>query len=125
MLETIDNWINTAGGWLDIIPIEAWAVVGGLFIGFAITQWIKRNFPIKALLPNLSAVKHKFAIRLLALVCTALPTFFIWPSDGAQADNRYWAAIAVGFGAPIFYKVFSFFLYKKWPDLKGRMSGTS
>jgi len=123
-METLDGWIQAAVRWFEIIPAEAWAVIGGLFIGFAITQWVKRNFPMKSLFPSLAEVSQKRAIRLLALVCTALPTYFIWP-DGGPADNPLWAALAVGFGAPIFYKLISFFLYKKWPTLRERFSGTT
>ncbi len=124
MQQTIDGWINSAVAWYALIPAEAWAIVVGLFIGLAVTQWVKRNFPIKAFFPGLSHIKQKLYIRLLSLVCTAVPTYFIWPKNG-EADNPVWAAIAVGFGAPIIYKVVSFFLYKKWPDLKVRFTGTT
>lgn len=124
MIETISEWLAAILSWMEIIPAEGWAVMVGLFIGFAITQWIKRNFPIKAMFPKLTEAGQKRSIRLLALVTTAIPTFFIWPSNG-EADNALWAAIAVGFGAPIFYKVISFVVYKKWPDLRAKFSGTA
>lgn len=123
-MDTIDGWITSVVRWFDIVPVELWAICGGLFIGFAVTQWVKRNFPIGVLFPSLTEVKQKMAIRILALFTTAIPTYFIWPNDG-PADNPLWAAIAVGFGAPIIYKVISFMLYKKWPTLKERFTGTT
>jgi len=120
MLETIDQWIKAIAGWLDIIPVQGWAILAGIFIGSMVTQWVKRNFPIKVLFPKCSVVWQKFSIRLLALVCSFAPTYFIWPDD----KFRVWAAIAVGFGTPTVYRAFSFFLYRRWPDLRDRLSGT-
>ena len=123
-MNTIDSWITTIVGWFEIIPVQMWAVGGGLFIGFAVTQWVKRSFPIGVLFPSLTEVKQKMVIRVFALLCTALPTYFIWPDNG-EAGNALWAAIAVGFGSPIIYKVISFMIYKKWPDLRERFTGTT
>ena len=119
MLETIDQWITTALGWYESVPIEAWAIVAGLLIGGAVTQWIKLNFPLKILFPKLSAPKQRLSIRTIALFAGGLPTFFIWPDS-----NAIWAALAVGFGTPSFYKLVSFFVYKKFPALKDRFKGT-
>jgi len=121
-MDTIDGWITSIVRWFEIIPVQVWAVMGGLFIGFAITQWIKRNFTIGVMFPSLTEVKQKLAIRLLALSTTAIPTYFIWPDNG-ETVNALWAAIAVGFGSPIIYKVISFMVYKKWPALQERFTG--
>ncbi len=120
MLETLDLWLNKAIEWYEAIPIQGWAIIAGLLIGGVVTQWVKRNFPLKVMFPNLTEAKQKLSIRTLALFASALPTFFIWPDDG----YAIWAAIAVGFGTPTFYKVSSFFVYKKFPDLKDRFTGT-
>lgn len=121
MLETVNNWVVTVVGWFAIIPIQAWAIFAGLFIGMAVTQWIKRNFPIKVLFPSLAKAYQVFIIRFTGLVFSFLPTYFIWPDDGI----RLWAAIATGFGAPMVYRMLSFFVYKKWPGLEARLSGTT
>jgi hypothetical protein len=121
MLETVDQWVTTIVGWFDIIPIQAWAILAGLFIGMVVTQWIKRNFPVKALFPSLTHEQQVLCIRVLGLVFSFLPTYFIWPDDSI----RLWAAIGTGFGAPVVYRLLSFFAYKRWPDLEQRLSGTS
>lgn len=122
MLETVDQYLQTILGWFNIIPIEMWAVMAGLFIGGVVTQWVKRNFPMKILFPSLSKAKQVMCIRVLALLASFLPTYFIWPSNGGL---RLWAAIAVGFGSPMVYRIATFFAYKKWPDLEARLSGTN
>lgn len=120
MLETIDSWVVAIVGWFEIIPVQGWAILAGLFIGAMVTQWIKRNVPIKILFPKMSIQVARLCIRSLALVASFTPTYFIWPAD----QYRFWAALAVGFGTPFVYRVCTFFCYKKWPTLEARFSGT-
>ena len=119
MLETIDQWITAIASWMAIIPVQGWAILAGLFIGSVSTQWLKRTFPVGILFPNLKEVHQKMYIRISALLFSFLPTYYIWPDD----RYRLWAAIAIGFGTPTVYRVGSFFVYKKWPDLRTRFSG--
>lgn len=118
-METLDNWITTAISWIDTIPVTGWAIIAGLLIGSMSTQWLKRTFPLAILAPNMSLAKRKMSLRILALVFSFCPTYFIWPDN-----NAIWAALAVGFSTPAVYKMVLFVVYKKWPDLRTRLTGT-
>lgn len=120
MRESINEWLTAILGWVEVIPVEGWAVLLGMFIGSMFTQWVKRNFPIAILFPKTNPAFHRLAIRLLALVASFAPTYAIWPDN----QYRFWAALAVGFGTPFVYRVLTFFAYKKWPQLESRFSGT-
>ncbi len=119
MQETLGSWIDLILGWMDAIPIEGWAIIAGVFTGMVVTQWIKRTFPIHIIFPLMAPAIQKMYIRIASLVFAFLPTYFIWPGE-----NAVWAGIAVGFGTPTIYRVGSFFVYKKWPELRERFSGT-
>ena len=120
MADSINQWIETILNWLEVIPIQGWAILAGIFIGSVATQWIKRTFPVGILFPNLNPGIRVMVIRISAFILSFLPTYYIWPED----NIRLWAALAVGFGTPTVYRVGSFFAYKKWPDLEARFSGT-
>ncbi len=120
MVDTINEWIVAIVRWMEIIPIQGWAVLVGVFIGGMFTQWLKRTFPLKVLFPLLPPAICKMWIRLSALIFAALPTYFIWPDD-----NAIWAAMAVGFATPTIYRLGSVLVYNKWPHLRERFSGTS
>lgn len=117
-METLNSWITNVVGWIDMIPITGWAMIAGLVIGSFSTQWIKRTFPIAILMPTMALATQKMIIRITAFIFSFCPTFFIWPDK-----NAVWAALAVGFCTPTVYKITSFCVYKKWPDLRARLSG--
>jgi len=120
MIETITAWFNAALAWAEKMPPEGWAILMGLLIGGAATQWLKRTFPVQVFFPGKSSKFYSTIIRLVAFVCAFIPTYALMP------DNEYeiHVAFAVGFACPSFYKGLSFFLYKKWPAMEKRISGT-
>ncbi len=119
MTEAIGNWITAILTWMEVIPIEGWAILAGIFIGTVATQWLKRTFPLNVLFPK--APKHVLVlgIRITAFLFSFLPTFFIWPGQHA-----IWAALAVGFASPSIYRIGSYLVYQRWPHLAARFSGT-
>lgn len=117
MIETIGQWVDAILQWIYMVPREVWAVFIGLTVGGAGTQWLKRTFPATVLFQSKEmAVMY---LRIIAFVLSFLPTYFVW--DGKHA---VWVAAAVGFTTPALYKASTFFLYKKFPELKERLSGT-
>jgi len=120
-MEMINNWIVAVLGWFALIPQQGWAILLGLGLSGAITQWIKRTFPLNLIFPGKKEVVYKSAIRVFSLVLGFVPTYFLWPDD----VYKFWAALAVGFGTPTFYKVLTFFIYRKWPQLKLKLSGVN
>jgi hypothetical protein len=120
MIDTISTWIAAVVEWMDAIPITVWALIVGLVIGGAATQWVKMTFPVGILFPKMPPAMQIMYIRLIAFVLSFVPTFFIWPGE-----NAVWAATAVGFSSPTIYKILSVFIFKRWPELGERLSGTS
>ena len=121
MIDTINTWFEAILGWFAAVPQPAWAVLVGLFIGGALTQWLKRTFPLSILLPNSSKGFRISVIRVLAFVLAVVPAYILWPADDIY---RVWAALAVGVSAPSTYKLVTFLVYKKWPQLEKVWSGT-
>lgn len=120
MIETIGKWLSAIMEWASIIPQQGWAILIGIILGGAITQWLKRTFPVGVLFPHLQKEKHVVIIRTIALLCAAVPTYIIWPDD----QYEIWAALVIGFATPSIYRALTFFVYKKWPELEVRWSGT-
>lgn len=118
-METINNMIASVVAWTDAIPIQGWAIIAGILIGSMSTQWIKRTFPLAILAPKMSAAKQKMHIRMIAFVFSFGPTYFLWPDK-----NAIFAALAVGFSTPTVYKIITVLVYKKWPSLRARLSGS-
>lgn len=119
MIDSIQAWLDAVLRWTAAIPETGWAVLAGLFIGGMLTQWIKRSVPVGELLPGLSKGMQVFYVRILALVFSFLPTFFLWPDE-----NAVWVALAVGVTTPTVYRVCTLALYRRWPHLERTMSGT-
>lgn len=120
MTETITRWLENILAWAAIIPQEGWAIIIGVILGSAATQWLKRTFPASMLFPTMSKQFHVMWIRVSALFFASVPTYIIWP------DNLYefWAAAVVGFVTPAIYRLCTFMVYKRWPELEDRWSGT-
>lgn len=91
MIETIKQ------GWEFIVnlPAPVWAVVAGLLISWFGTQAVKFQLSDK-----MDDLKHRRAVRGVAMGLGFLPTFLLWPThDGPAA---VWALLT-GLGAPIGY----------------------
>ncbi len=121
MIETITNWLNAVFGWAASIPQPGWAILLGFLFGVFLTQWIKKTFPIETLFPGKSKTVYVTIIRIYALLAAMVPTYLLWPVEDIY---RPYAALAVGVMTPIVYKTGTHFIYKKWPDLEDRWSGT-
>lgn len=121
MTEAIGKWIASILEWAQALPPQAWAILLGILFGGVVTQWLKRTFPLAILFPKLQKHWQVMWIRSFALVCSFIPAYIIWPDD----QYELWAALAIGFSTPSIYRIGSYFVYRKWPDLEARWSGTS
>lgn len=121
MTEAIGNWISSILEWAQALPPQAWAILLGILFGGVVTQWLKRTFPPAIMFPNLDKHSQVAGIRITAFVCSFVPAYIIWPDDVYEL----WAPLAIGFSTPSIYRIASYFVYKKWPDLEARWSGTS
>lgn len=120
MIESIGQWIVAIMAWAQQIPDQGWALILGVLFGGVVTQWLKRTIPVKVLFPNWEDHWHVVFLRVTALVSGAVPAYIIWPDDKWEI----WAALAIGFTTPTLYRIGTFFVYKKWPGLEARWSGT-
>jgi len=120
MIEAIGQWLSSILEWAAAIPQQGWAILFGILFGGVITQWIKRTLPIVYMFPSWSKTRQVAVIRTAAFFFSAVPTYIIWPDDMYEL----WAACAVGFTTPTLYRMGSFFLWRKWPELEKRWSGT-
>ncbi len=118
-METINGWFLGILNWIALMPQQGWAVLLGLGLSGGITQWMKRTFPLHLIFPGQTELVYKSSIRCASLILGFIPTYFVWPDD----VFRFWAALAVGFGTPTFYKMLTFFMYRKWPQLEQKLSG--
>lgn len=131
MIDTITQWINALVLWLDTIPPGVLAILTGIVIGGLSTQWLKRTFPPTVLL-GLDEGTAVMVLRILAFVFSAVPTYYMWPTAPPasvigpdHSDKAIWAALFVGFATPTIYKIATFLLYKRFPKLEERLSGTT
>ena len=120
MTQVIGEWLAAILAWAAAIPVQGWAILLGLLGGGVVTQWLKRTVPMSVLFPSWPKQAHVALLRVSALVFAFIPTYMLWPADQYQV----WAALAVGFTTPTVYRVISFFVYKRWPQMEARWSGT-
>lgn len=120
-METITKWINSLVMWLDTLPPGVLAILAGLVIGGLSTQWLKRTFPFTVIF-GIRPQTAVMMIRIVGFAFSALPTYFLW--DGPPV-GRLWASVFVGFATPTVYKVATFFIYRAYPKLEQRLSGTT
>jgi len=120
MIDTITAWFNAVMEWVGALPVQGWAILIGILLGGAVTQWLKRTIPIAILWPSLTKPMQVMVLRCIALVCAFIPTYILWPDD----QYEVWAAVSVGFATPVIYRVATVFLYKRFPLLKAKLSGT-
>jgi hypothetical protein len=120
MIESIGQWIVAVIGWAQQIPDQGWAILLGILFGGIVTQWLKRTLPVKVMFPNWPEHWYVMSLRIVALVAAFIPAYIIWPDD----QYEIWAALAIGFATPSIYRILTFFVYKKWPGLEARWSGT-
>lgn len=125
MIDYISNLLSTVVLWAETTPPWAVAMLSGVLIGSLSTQWIKRTFPVTVVL-NCSAETAVIILRSMAFLFSALPTYFLWPESSASffRGGAFWAALFIGFATPTLYKLFTFFLYRRFPQLEERLSGT-
>ena len=91
---------------------EALAVLLGLLVAIAGTQYVKR---LKWTTSN------RWWIRAIALPLGFFTTFFMWPVHQFNA-TRFFVALAVGVSAPMIYQGVTLALYWKWPQLEKHLS---
>lgn len=120
MIETIGNWFTALMEWASAMPPQGWAVLLGILLGGAVTQWVKRTFPLSVMFPGLAKQWQVSIIRILAFCSGFIATYILWPDD----EYELWASLIVGFATPTVYRVLSYFIFKKWPGMEDRWSGT-
>ena len=107
MFETILNAFDTL-----MAHREALAVLLGLLVAIAGTQYLKR---LKCTPSN------RWWVRAMALPLGFATTYFTWPIHELNA-LRFFTALAVGLMAPLVYQGVTLALYWKWPQLEKHLS---
>lgn len=95
----------------------ALAVLIGLAVSLAGTQWLKFVFLRVARLPNPTVL----GIRAMALPLGAAATFVVLPHE-MEWIVRAMIGLMVGLVAPYVYRLITAVLYRLWPDLEQRLS---
>lgn len=113
------DWIDHALRMIDAElgqPTAVRALLAGFVVSWGLTQLLKY-------LPHLRAysdVQFRWAVRTLAFMLGALPTFLLWPG------NELWAgaimAVLVGILAPVVYTVTFRAARHFWPWLADSVS---
>lgn len=107
----------------QILEVAWFALIAGLLIQMAATQWLKMYLPVKW-----SDRRRASATNLMAFVSGAIPTASILYELDIDLHIMthtlaLWLAVLIGFTGPLIYKIVVALVYKYRPDIAVIMSG--
>lgn len=95
----------------------ALAIVVGLIVSLAFTQWVKFVLLHTPWLPD----PRRWIVQAIALPIGAAATYVTLP-DSIEWHIRGLVGLSVGAAAPYVYRVVTAVLYRLWPQLEQRLS---